>query len=133
MLVLCLTFLAITPVALPLALSARGDEGEFGTFTADHEVCSRSSCAWRGTFVSDDGRTRLDDTDFDGDGLEQRGDQARAQKVDGDESLYEPGDKSWHAIALGDVGCAAYVAWWLWARRWRGTRAEQRPDAAPSG
>ncbi|WP_418060727.1 hypothetical protein [Pimelobacter simplex] len=120
----CLLVLAISIVAIPASLAAGRNDGTFGTFTAVRKDCLRSSCEWFGTFASDDGRIRMDAAHFASDELERPGDEARAQKVPGDESLYKPDSKAWIFFVLGDVLCLGYVIWWIRARR----RARPSPD-----
>jgi hypothetical protein len=125
MLFLCVLMIGISVAVIPLSLAADRNEGTFGTFTAVRKDCDRYSCGWEGEFESDDGRIHLDDAFFDDQDLKHPGDQARAQKVQGDESLYKPDDKFWALLLVADVGCLGYVAWWVRSRRWRGPRKQQ--------
>ena len=125
MLLLCVLMVGMSVVVIPLSFAASRNEGTFGTFTAVRKDCDRYSCGWTGEFESDDGQVHMDDAFFDDDDLKHPGDHTRAQKVPGDESLYQPDDSFWVLLLLADVACLGYVAWWVSARRWRGSRKEQ--------
>lgn len=113
----CLLVLPICfGIVIPNGLAASRDKGTFGTFTANREVCDRSMCDWRGDFVSDDGQLRLEDVSLNSDEVDAPGDRTRAQKVDGEASLYEPGDRSWIAFLVAGLACLTYVICWLTAR-----------------
>ncbi|MEV5000907.1 hypothetical protein [Nocardioides sp. LML1-1-1.1] len=120
MFALCVLYLGVSVVVVPFAISAARNEGTFGTFTAVEKDCGRDGCDWTGTFVSDDGSIRMDDASFDSEELDEPGDQARAQKVAGDNSLYSRGSKGWILFVAGDVFCLGYVGWRIrktWLRR----------------
>lgn len=115
---LCILMLAVSVVVIPLSVPASRNEGTFGTFTAVQKDCDRfTGCRWIGKFESDDGRIHMNSAVFGDEELTRPGDQARAQKVPGDESLYQPNSRSWLIFVLGDVACLAYVIWWIKGRR----------------
>lgn len=123
----CLVILPMVfGIVIPNGIAASRGEGTFGTFTAEKEVCDRSMCDWEGDFVSDDGRLRLSEVSLDSDELDGPGDQARAQKVDGEASLYPPGDTSWIAFLVAGLACLTYAICWL-AARYRHRRSADLP------
>ena len=136
-LLFCVLILGLSIIVLPLTVAAGRNEGTLGTFTAVEKNDTRYEDDWRGEFDSDDGSIHREDAFFDSDDLKRPGDQARAQKVEGDESLYSPNDRSWLLVALADVGCVVYIAWWVRTRRWRRSRTEDAdgaidPETLPS-
>lgn len=120
MLVLCTLGVVICLIALPSTLAASRNEGIPGTFTAEHESCSRQGCDWIGQFESDDGTIRITYGGFNSQEIKHSGDKVRAQKVGA--SVFRMNSQAWVVMAIGVVGCLAYIAWFVWALRRRRRR-----------
>jgi hypothetical protein len=125
---------AATPLLLYFEISALGpairaghDQGIRGTFTAQRYDCGRAYCEWRGVFVADHGRTRVDDVGYDG-GLPGGGHQGISVPAlySGDPATVYPigGSNAWIGILLELIATAAVAVlvtglfvWWELAAR----------------
>lgn len=116
----CCGLIVLVLWTLPTMIAAAGNEGRFGTFTAEFEHCHKGDCDWTGVFVSDDGAIRRHDVAYKGGGVEGVGDTTRVQWLASDaHAVYEEGDDGWVLGVLIALAATGYVIWWVAARRWR--------------
>lgn len=120
MFVLCILGVVTCSIALPSTLAASRNQGISGTFTAEHESCSRQGCDWLGTFESDDGTLRITYGGFNSQEIKHSGDKVRAQKVGA--SVFRMNSQAWVVMVIGIVGCLTYAVWFVWALRRRLSR-----------
>ncbi|WP_019146501.1 hypothetical protein [Aeromicrobium massiliense] len=103
---------------LPTDRAAARDEGVPGIVTVTDESCGgRGGCSYDGTFVSLDGRLRLEDAYLVDVGGEV-GDRFDAQYFASNDSVYSVGSGEWR-LSLAAVAAAAawIVGYGVWLRR----------------
>lgn len=111
--------------SLPSGVAALRNDRTPGVFTAVRKKCTGravSICLWQGTFASDDGTVTGQDVSYDGPGVHQPGDRARALAVDSRPvDVYAPGDPT--VLWLTPLGAVSlvYLIWWF-RKRWRNAR-----------